>query len=362
MNNILIKEAQPKDAFQILEYVKAIGSESDNMTFGAEGMPITVEEEVKYIQSMLEDSKSVFYLAWDGEKIVGDGSLRSLPRRMGHRGSLGLAIRKEYWNKGIGSAILGEIIEFAKEHHIDVINLEVRSDNEAAIHLYEKFGFKRIGISPAYCKVGEEYVDFMLMYLDLRRKIEVIDVYKDCSEYENENYILRMVKSEDTKDLLKVYSDIQAVPFFNSDNCGGDNFYYSTESRMMQAIEYWLWEYSRRGFVRWVILSKATNEAIGTIELFHRDANDYFTNCGLLRLDIRSDYETSSEIVKILQLIIPPTYRLFHCDKIATKAIPSAIERISALESMGFKHSEEKLIGHDGTNYDSYYVLESDTL
>lgn len=185
----------------------------------------------------------------------------------------------------------------------------------------------------------------------------MVDVYENCPEYENESYILRMVTKEDKEDLLKVYSDEKAVPLFNGDNCGGDDFYYTTENRMEQAIEYWLWEYNRRGFVRWTVISKATNEAIGTIELFHRDSADYFTNCGLLRLDIRSDYEISNEIIKILRLIIEPAYTLFHCDKIATKAIVSATERISALKNLGFKPSEEKLIGHDGTEYDSYFTL-----
>ena len=33
---------------------------------------------------------------------------------------------------------------------------------------------------------------------------------------------------------------------------------------------------------------------------FIEKTEDYFTNCGLLRLDIRSDYEITSEIVKIV--------------------------------------------------------------
>ena len=111
--------------------------------------------------------------------------------------------------------------------------------------------------------------------------------------------------------------------------------------------------------VDYTIISKETHEAIGTIELFHRDAADYFTDCGLLRLDIRSDYEMSDKIIKILSLIIAPAYRLFHCSKIATKAIPAATERIQALKNLGFERSAEKLIGHDGTEYDSYFVLNS---
>ncbi len=183
------------------------------------------------------------------------------------------------------------------------------------------------------------------------------DIYTNCSQYENDSYLLRLVKIEDKADLLKVYSDKKAVPLFNSDNCGGDDFYYTTENRVEQAIDYWLWEYNRKGFVRWSIISKVNNEVIGTIELFHRDSNDFFTNCGLLRLDIRSDYEKSEEIENILTLIVEPTFTLFYCDKIATKAIHIATERISALNKIGFKKSNKKLVGHDGTLYDSYFVL-----
>lgn len=184
------------------------------------------------------------------------------------------------------------------------------------------------------------------------------DVYKNCPTFEDTSYRLRMVRKEDKADLLKVYSDEKSLPFFNGDNCGGDDFHYTTEARMEQAIAYWLWEYARQGFVRWAIVSKAANETIGTIELFHRESEDYFTNCGLLRLDIRSDYEIASEIVQILKLILEPAYTLFHCDKIATKAIASAEERIAALKKLGFRYTEEKLIGHDGTKYSSYFVLE----
>ena len=185
----------------------------------------------------------------------------------------------------------------------------------------------------------------------------MVDVYQHCPRYEDGRYILRLVCPEDKKDLLKVYSDKEAVPFFNSDNCGGDDFHYMTESRMEQAIAYWLWEYGRQGFVRWAILLKAAGEAVGTIEMLHRDAADYFTNCGLLRLDLRSDYERAGEIARILGLILEPAYALFHCDKIATKAVPSAAERIAALKHLGFRPSAEHLAGHDGTAYDSYFVL-----
>lgn len=184
-----------------------------------------------------------------------------------------------------------------------------------------------------------------------------MDVYKNCPSFENEHFILRYVSENDCSDLLKVYSDVKSIPFFNSDNCYGDNFHYTTEERMLEAIKYWFLEYERKGFVRWSIVTESSNQAIGTIELFHRKSNDYFTKCGLLRLDLRSDYEVEDKITSILSPILAPAFRLFHCNKIATKAIPEAKERIAALKKLGFNLSKEKLIGHDETEYDNYYVL-----
>lgn len=186
------------------------------------------------------------------------------------------------------------------------------------------------------------------------------DVYKSCPSFENERFLLRFVELSDCDDLLKVYSDMKAVPFFNSDNCGGDDFYYTTRERMTEAIKYWLWEYGRKGFVRLTIVDKSSDKAIGTIELFRRKADDYFTDCGLLRLDLRSDYEKADIIENILSLITQPTFTLFNCDKIATKAIEAAEERRKALTNCRFSLYFEKLIGHDGTPYSNYYVITAD--
>ena len=71
------------------------------------------------------------------------------------------------------------------------------------------------------------------------------EIYRSCPEFENNDYILMISWScqEDRLDLLKKFIQIKrimAVSFFNSDNCGGDDFYYTTENRMQQAIDYWL--------------------------------------------------------------------------------------------------------------------------
>jgi len=182
------------------------------------------------------------------------------------------------------------------------------------------------------------------------------DVYTACPRFENERFLLRLIEPSDCADLLRVYADEKAVPLFNSDNCHGDDFHYTSPERMAQAIGFWLDSYTRRDFVRWTVVDKQTVKAVGTIELFRRCSEDFFADCGILRLDLRSDYERMEIIEDILSLIVPPAYALFSCGKIATKAISKAAARICALENVGFVPTCEKLIGHNGTLYGAYFI------
>ncbi len=180
-------------------------------------------------------------------------------------------------------------------------------------------------------------------------------VYEEVPVFENNDYLLRFVTAEDANDLVKVYSDKNALPFFNSDNCHGDNFYYPTIERVNDAINFWLDSYKSKYFVRWSIVEKKTNTAIGTIELFHRIGDDSFNHTGVLRLDLKSEFETAEVIKSIAGLIVPSAYDLFDTDKIITKIPLYAIERQAAFEKLGFKKTAELLIGIDNFAYRDYW-------
>jgi RimJ/RimL family protein N-acetyltransferase len=60
---------------------------------------------------------------------------------------MGISVRKKYWGLGIGSLLLKVIIEWAKGTQvIRKIDLLTRADNEKAMKLYEKYGFRKEGI------------------------------------------------------------------------------------------------------------------------------------------------------------------------------------------------------------------------
>lgn len=166
--SIVIEKAVCADAEAILAYLKQLGGETDNLTFGAEGISAAVEEEAEYIRQLEGSCDGVMFVAKDGGRVVGDASLSRLPRRMQHRGDFGIGVLRAYWDGGIGSRLLSAVIQFAKENAFEGIDLQVRSDNAAAIHLYEKFGFRKIGTHPCFFQIGDEEIAFDYMYLNIR--------------------------------------------------------------------------------------------------------------------------------------------------------------------------------------------------
>ena len=178
-----------------------------------------------------------------------------------------------------------------------------------------------------------------------------MNIYKTCPEVQNERFHLRLVMQEDCADLLKVYSDVKAVPLFNGDNCNGDDFHYATLERMQQAMSFWIWSYENGWFVRMSIIDVSSASPVGTIELCYRDSED----TGVLRLDLRSDYENEADISAILSLVVEPSYEWIGCSRLITKARPIAGERIKALAAFGFTPANAPLIGHDGTEYGDYF-------
>ena len=106
-------------------------------------------------------------------------------------------------------------------------------------------------------------------------------------------------------------------------------------------------------------LTKCTAGNRDNLSYLTVNQEDYFNDCGILRLDLRSDYERTECILEILSLIVPSSCALFGCQMVATKVPPFAIKRRAAVEQLGFAASKETLIGgHDKKVYSDYYVLE----
>lgn len=96
----------------------------------------------------------------DGE-VVGELSLYTGSNpRVRHTAGFGMAIRDDWQGRGIGSALLEAALDLA-DNWLDVtrVELQVYTDNEAGIALYEKFGFEIEGTHRCNAFRDGEYVD-----------------------------------------------------------------------------------------------------------------------------------------------------------------------------------------------------------
>jgi 8-oxo-dGTP diphosphatase len=158
--------------------------------------------------------------------------------------------------------------------------------------------------------------------------------YNECPVLETKHFTLRLVVEGDASDLLACYSDPKAQELFNIDNFPID-CRFNTLEEMSKYIKFWLMEYSEEAYVRFSIIDKTTQKAVGTIEMFGM-VGKYKVETGLLRIDIVSDYENSVCLKELFDVCVVNFYDLFGVSCIATKAIPQADKRIQALSKAGF--------------------------
>lgn len=169
MNNSLfvIERARPEEAAALLDYLKIIGGETDNLSFGAEGVPLSLEAEQDYLRSQYGSADNAQYFAKVGGEIIGTASLNRRSNRMSHRGVFGISLKKAWWGCGAATVLAHGVLDFAREAGIEQVDLEVRSDNKRAIALYKKLGFCKLCTFPDFFRIKGEPVDFDFMYLDL---------------------------------------------------------------------------------------------------------------------------------------------------------------------------------------------------
>ncbi len=76
---------------------------------------------------------------------------------------LNIAVHPEFRRMGIGEDLMTDCLDYFSGRHAKYALLEVRISNEGAMKLYEKLGFKSIGIRRGYYNdTGEDAIVMML--------------------------------------------------------------------------------------------------------------------------------------------------------------------------------------------------------
>lgn len=126
---------------------------------------------VRYLESYISPKPNHFVLgAFEEDRLVGMIGFSQEERiKTRHKGTVfGMYVASKYHHKGIGKALFMELLDQAKElDWLELIQLWVVTNNEAAVRLYELFGFKTFGEERHALKIGRQYYDEYMMVLML---------------------------------------------------------------------------------------------------------------------------------------------------------------------------------------------------
>jgi len=113
-----------------------------------------------------ENTESVYHLVGIIEdRIVGMVSVAipNRPRRK-HAGAIGISVHGDWQGKGIGKELMRALVDLADNWlNLTRLELEVYADNEAAIRLYERFGFEVEGRLRQHAFRDGQFVDSIVM-------------------------------------------------------------------------------------------------------------------------------------------------------------------------------------------------------
>ena len=156
MVNVSIRHAEPSDTeaiHRILSGPRAVE--------GTLQLPLQSLEGVRKRFSDAPEGLYHLVARVDGE-VVGHLGLGTFPTRWRRRhvGEIGVAVRDDWQDKGVGTALMGAALDLADNWlNLTRIELAEYTDNGAGVALYEKFGFEVEGTHRRYAFRNGEYVD-----------------------------------------------------------------------------------------------------------------------------------------------------------------------------------------------------------
>ena len=169
----LLRSPELTDAEELVKFVKTTSGETDFVIRYPEEADIPVEQEQFFLKYLNEAARDLMVLAEVDGKIAGNCQFSEIGKsrlKVRHRCSFAIALYKEYWGLGIGSALIELMSEKAVENGYEQMELEVVSSNERAIGLYKKMGFVKTGEIPDAMKFKDgTYYGLDIMVKNLRR-------------------------------------------------------------------------------------------------------------------------------------------------------------------------------------------------
>jgi RimJ/RimL family protein N-acetyltransferase len=160
----VVRPADPGDAQGLKELGDEVAAEPEGWLATTDGWRSAADER-RYLRAIRRYPHAAVFVA-EGEdgSVVGRLSIaRDQHPASRHVADLGLMVSQSHRRRGVGRALLAAAVDWARTQDVQKLELHVFPYNEAAIALYEQFGFAREGYRRRHYRRGDEYVDAILM-------------------------------------------------------------------------------------------------------------------------------------------------------------------------------------------------------
>ena len=146
----LLRAPHPEDAAEMAEYMKRTAGETHFLMRTPEECTVTAEQEAIYLQNIIDSPDNLMIVCEIDGRIAGNCQITFRNRvKSRHRASVAIALLKEFWGLGIGTAMFEEMIAAAYGRGgIMQLELEFIEGNDRARALYEKMGFRIVAELP----------------------------------------------------------------------------------------------------------------------------------------------------------------------------------------------------------------------
>ena len=164
---IRVRRAEPADAEALVALAEAVAREEGRWILTTESWR-SVRDERRYLKAARHHPDAAVFVADDDGLVLARLSLaRDAHPASRHVADLGLMVAAAARRRGIGRALLAEAVGWARSSGVRKLELHVFPWNEPALRLYESFGFEREGYRRGHYARDGEYVDAILMALEV---------------------------------------------------------------------------------------------------------------------------------------------------------------------------------------------------
>lgn len=171
--NVLLKDGRqatlrsvlPSDAEAMLAFLKDTAGGTDYLLRYPEECTEDVPGETRFLEAICQSPNSAMLVCVVDGVLAGNVALQGNTRlKIRHRGSLALAVRKDYWGLGIATMLMETAISLAADCGMVYLELDYMDKNQRAGNLYRRLGFQELARIPdAYRLRGGKSADAVMM-------------------------------------------------------------------------------------------------------------------------------------------------------------------------------------------------------